>query len=307
MSRSGHRPQGCGARLLGTGRARTIEAIVRGNGWTIVTLALLAACHISAVTFTPLDDALDDAGPARDGLALDAAIDAVPGTAGAPAPSCRQLLTIIGPISGVYWLQDDVSQPAYQAYCEQEIDGGGWAVIYNSELHLDGTTTAFWNISYADRLATIGAPSNSDNYYAGSMYRRGTSFLDVITDLDDKKAVAARVDSQGFDPASMQFMSPILVAGNPSVFQAQVAAGWSSPDHDGDTYQDNCATFYSNVSQHYSNCWIYNLGSDADSPFFDSGVGPHVHSGILSQLGLTPQVGGGNYSRVKRITRHVRW
>ncbi|HWO21077.1 MAG TPA: fibrinogen-like YCDxxxxGGGW domain-containing protein [Kofleriaceae bacterium] len=159
--------------------------MVKVKGYSIVAMALLVACNITAVQFMPV---VDEAG-------ADGAVDAAPGTAGAPAPSCRQLRDALGPISGVYWLRDDASQPAYQAYCEQMVEGGGWAVLYNSVLRLDGTTTAFWNISYADRLLTFGAPSTSDNYYAGSMYRRGTSFLDVITDLDDKDVVAMRADS----------------------------------------------------------------------------------------------------------------
>lgn len=268
-------------------------------------MALMAACNVTAVTFTPT---VDDAGAARDSIDLDGAIDAVPGTADAPALSCSQLRDALGPISGVYWLRDDPSQPAFQAYCEQVTEGGGWAVLYNSVLRLDGTTTAFWNISYADRFATIGAPSTSDNYYAGSMYQRGTSLLDVITDLDGKDAVAARVDSQGLVPQTMAFISPVLVSGSPRVFQEHFAAGWSSPDFDGDQHAPfNCATFYSNVTQHYSNCWYYNLGSDADSPLLDGGVGPHVNNSILVELALSQQPAAGAYSRVNRITRYVRW
>jgi hypothetical protein len=275
------------------------------NGWSIVAMALLAACSVPAVTFTP---SVDDAGADRDSVVLDGAIDAVPGTADAPAPSCRQLRDTVGPISGVYWLRDDAAQPAYQAYCEQVVEGGGWAVLYNSELRLDGTTTAFWNISYADRFATIGIPSSSDNYYAGSMYQRGTSFLDVITDLDGHSAVAARVDSQGINPQTMAFISPVRVSGSPGLFQAHFAAGWSSSDFDGDIYAPaNCAAIYSNVTQHYSDCWVYNLGADADGNVLDGGVGPHVHRVTLVELGLHPTADGGTYSRVMRITRHVRW
>ncbi len=279
------------------------------DGCSVVAMTLLAACNVRAVTFTPvvddagLDDArLDDAEPVRD------TVDAAPGTEDAPARSCRQLRDTLGPISGVYWLRDDMSQPAFQAYCEQVVEGGGWAVLYNSVLRLDGATTAFWNISYADRFATIGAPSTSDNYYAGSMYRRGTSFLDVITDLDGKDAVAARVDSQGIDPQTMAFIAPVRMSGSPGVFGSQFANGWSSPDFDGDTYApENCATRYSNVTQHYSSCWAYNLGADGDPPFLDGGVGPHVNRANLVELGLQPTADGGNYSRVKRITRYVRW
>jgi hypothetical protein len=274
------------------------------NECLAVAIALLAACSVKPVTFTP---AVDDADVDRDSVDPDGAIDAAPGTEDAPAPSCRHLRDLLGPVSGVYWLRNDVSQPAFQAYCEQEVEGGGWAVLYNSVLRLDGTTTAFWNIAYADRFSTIGAPSITDNYYAGGMYRRGTSFLDVITDLEGVNVVAAQVDSQGIDPGTMAFSSPVLVSGNPSVFQVHFASGWSSHDFDADTGPQNCATSYSNVTQHYSSCWYYNLGSDADAPLLDGGVGPHVHNPVLTQLGLALQPAGGSYSRVTRITRYVRW
>jgi hypothetical protein len=275
--------------------------------YSIIALAWLAACNVNPVTFTPT---VDDAGAERDSVGLDDAIDAAPGTAGAPALSCGQLRDVLGPISGVYWLRDDASQPAFQAYCEQVVEGGGWAVLYNSMLHLDGTTTAFWNILYADRLATFGTPSTTDNYYAGSMYLRGMSFLDVITDLDGKDAVAARAESQGFDPQTMAFIRPVPVSGSPDVFRSHFAAGWSSPDFDGDQYAPtNCATYYNNVTQHYSSCWHYNLGADDDAPTLDGGVGPHVYNPTLVALGLSlqPTADAGNYSRVNRITRYVRW
>jgi hypothetical protein len=203
--------------------------------WPIVAMALLGACNVTRVLFTPV---VDDAGADRGSVDLDSAIetaidatfDATPGTADAPAAGCRALRDALGPVSGVYWLRDDASQPAFQAYCEQAVEGGGWALLYNSVLHLDGTTTAFWNIAYADRFATIGAPSITDNYYAGSMYRRGTSVLDVITDLAGKDAVAVRADSQGLDPVTMAFIMPVRVSGSPSVFGEQVAGGWSSVD-----------------------------------------------------------------------------
>jgi len=64
---------------------------------------------------------------------------------------------------------------------------------------------------------------------------------------------------------------------------------------------------YGNIAQHYGTCWYYNLGGDADSPFDDGGVGPHVNNSILTPLGLALQPGGGQYSQVHRIARYTRW
>lgn len=60
-----------------------------------------------------------------------------------------------------------------------------------------------------------------------------------------------------------------------------------------------------NLSQHYSGCWVANLGSDADDPILDAGAGPHVFSTVLTALTLASD--GTPYSRVRRISRFVRW
>jgi hypothetical protein len=59
------------------------------------------------------------------------------------------------------------------------------------------------------------------------------------------------------------------------------------------------------VTQHYANCWAYNLGADAEEPIADGTVGPHVHSGTLTAMGLHQD--GSAYSRVRRITRFAKW
>jgi hypothetical protein len=242
---------------------------------------------------------------------VDAPVDAALGTMERPAASCAELLSAFGPASGVYWVRHpNPARPAFETYCEQVVDGGGWALVYSSVFRSDGTTTAFWNIPYADRFTTKGNRSADDNYYDGPLYLTGTAFLDTVTDVDGKTAVLARVDTQGFDPDTMRFIAPRLVVGDGDVFESHFNAGWSSADRDGDTEPSiNCAVFFQNVSQHYGACWRYNLGADADEPFLDGGVGPHVFRGTLLDLGLAEQrtTGAGTYSQVRRIARHVRW
>lgn len=58
------------------------------------------------------------------------------------------------------------------------------------------------------------------------------------------------------------------------------------------------------VSQHYSDCFNYNLGMDAESPNYDSGVGPHIGPGSLPS-GLTGD--GTGHTRVRRISRFTKW
>lgn len=291
-----------GARAVRAGGLRTAVLVVSA-------LAAAPACarfgagsggdgRVDAAPSPPIDDAA---------VAPDARLL---GTEEMPAADCAELRDDGAP-SGVGWVRhpDGVS-PAFPVYCEQEIDGGGWAMLYNSVLdETGGTTTAFWQFDYAARLGRMGTAAADQNYYHGALYLVGTEYIDVFTDLAGTTALAARVSATGFDQATMAFVAPTLIEGNADVFNAQFAAGWSAKNHDGDTYTDNCATMFSDVAQHYSACWAYNLGSDADTPVLDGGVGPHVNNGVLTsdELGLAVQPDGGSYSRVARIARFTRW
>lgn len=225
-----------------------------------------------------------------------------------PARTCGELREA-GLASGAYWVRDPRGQsPPFQVYCEQDLNGGGWAMVENSVRRDDGTTTTFWQFSYADRLTERGSLAADQNYYNGSLYLLGTEYMDVFVDLAGKAVGAAVMTATGFNPTTMRFMNPALSVGLTTVFQNQFASGWASVDRDDDVYAEgNCATTYANVAQHYSACWTYNLGADADADRFDGGVGPHVHIDALAQLGLMAQPEGGAYSQVRRIARFTRW
>jgi len=231
----------------------------------------------------------------------------VVGTQDNPARTCAALHAAGRP-SDVYWLRDPQAQnPAFQVYCEQQLNGGGWAMVENSVRRDDGTTTTFWQFKYADRLTQLGTPAADQNYYDGALYLLGTEYMDVFVDLQDKTSVAAVMTATGINPTTMQFTTPHLTVGNSDVYVNQFAGGWSSQDFDGDPFAQNCAVQFANVAQHYGACWTYNLGADADLVIIDGGVGPHVNSATLSALGLSPQADGGVYSQVKRIARFARW
>jgi hypothetical protein len=237
---------------------------------------------------------------------------------GSPAmagDSCAALLTAGMTLSGSYYVNNPHPADAgltgmpVLVYCDQLTNGGGWALVHNSVLA--PSTLAFWTILYADRLGRRGQPSISEDFYDGSLYQTAAaSYMDVIEDLQGDIVQAFEATSDGISSTTMKFTNPVKVSGNMAAFTDQFASGWSAPDYDGDTYTPgNCSTVYNNVTQHYSGCWTMNLGSDADSSGGDSTdqtFGPHVHSAaIATPLGLVND--GSNYTRVRRLSRFVKW
>jgi len=231
-----------------------------------------------------------------------------------PARGCAELKAAVAiAASGVYWVRGPGgTSPQFEIYCEQQLNGGGWAMLENSVRRDDGLTTAFWQFDYADRLRERGTLAPDRNYYNGALYLIGKEYMDMFTDLQGTTAVAAVMSASGIDPDTMQLTMPTFVMGNADVFTRHFAAGWSANNYDGDTYaDDNCANLYGSVAQHYDHCWSYNLGvdgdADANSSRLDSGVGPHVRNDVLAYLGLALQPDGGTFSQVKRIARFTRW
>jgi hypothetical protein len=228
------------------------------------------------------------------------------GTMGDPATSCKQLQAI-GKGTGSYYLRDPGGGAAFETICDMDRNNGGWALVYRSLFLANGTTTQFWQIPYAQRMTVKGAPLLGQNFYAPMSYRAGREYMDIISDINDKTVIAMVATTTGFDEATMKFADPMLVVGNSDVFNYQFAAGWSASDYDGDTYANNCALEFNNVSQNYGSCWVYNLGSDADAPTLDGGVGPHMGNAAATALALAVQSGGGAYTRVHLIERYARW
>lgn len=245
------------------------------------------------------------------GTRLGAVYASAPG--GSPAnaaASCSALLATGVSSSGSYWITNTAAADAAQAgkpvlaYCDQTTNGGGWALIANSVL--SPNTLDFWSIPYTQRLGRRGQPSLEANFYDGSLYQTTVaSYMDVIEDLQGKVAIALVATSSGINNTSMRFGGAAKVTGNDDIFQNQFAGGWSAPDYDGDTHASNCATMFNGVTQHYTGCWSYNFGSDADSDSVDGRFGPHLSRVSATALGLSND--GTDYTRVRRISRFVKW
>jgi hypothetical protein len=210
--------------------------------------------------------------------------------------------------TGVYTLDLDGpgGDPEFPVVCDLETDGGGWALVYNSVGSAEGTTLSFWDIPYAERLGAKGEPALDRNFYRGSLYLVGREYRDEIEDVAGTVAEVMRATVKGIDTTTMKFLDPVQRSGDGNVFFAQFLSGWSSRDHDGDTAPDNnCADASLNVTQHYAQCWEYNLGADGDAPLDDGGWGPHLVTRIAEQVGLANDQT--RYTRVRRISRWTRW
>ncbi|MDM8557780.1 hypothetical protein [Candidatus Parabeggiatoa sp. HSG14] len=185
-------------------------------------------------------------------------------------------------------------------------------IVYNSVANEQGAdakgdadTLAFWQIPYQDRFKVKGIPELGFNYYNPTLYQTGPAiYVDVVEDLDGKVAMLMTASADGIDPKTMKMINPKFLGGQDGAYNAQFASGWSSDDYDGDTSStDNCATHFGKITQHYSSCWNYNLGADADSPVDDKHWGPHLHSPDAQSLNL--KTDGSGYTRVRRITRYI--
>lgn len=230
-----------------------------------------------------------------------------------PAYGCKDVLAQGFTNSGAYWVTHPLlnSGLAFQAYCNQTLSGGGWAMIYNS---VGGSnTTPFWKIAYADRFMKKGSPQLTSNFYYGSLYLPGftpqatpVEFIDEIEDLSGKAVIAFKASATGIDPNTMRMIAPTRISGNYALFTGHFSGGWSSYDYDGDYHPDaSCAQHYGDITQHYYACWYYNLGADGDLPYSDSNYGPHLYIQQANEIGLITD--GTNYSRVRRITRYIHW
>jgi hypothetical protein len=208
-------------------------------------------------------------------------------------------------LKGIKAVTLQISGQSITTLCDYEAPDGPWALLYNSVGSTAGTTLPFWNIPYADRLKVKGTADLAQNFYAGGLYLVGKTYRDDVEDTGGKKATVLEATAAGFDATTMRFVSPARVSGSEGLYAAQFATGWSSPDYDADTYSANCATQYGNVTQHYSACWVYNLGADADpGNVEDGGWGPHFGASFAAEAGF--QLDGSGYVRVGRISRWTR-
>jgi hypothetical protein len=213
--------------------------------------------------------------------------------------NCQSLYAAGVRLSGTYWI-NPTGRQAVTAWCDMETNGGGWTLLYNSVAGVYGAE--FWYIPYAERLMRRGRPDINAFFYDGSFYQSGMLYMDVVEDLRGKIVVAFEASVVGFNVTTMRFIQPRLISGSNAIFEQQFSAGWSSVDFDGDDYAGQCSTQFGRVTQHYGNCYYYNLGAGESN---DANTGPYVWSSVGVSLGLMSD--GSTVTPVRRISRFVKW
>ncbi|MBF0314081.1 MAG: hypothetical protein HQK52_11750 [Oligoflexia bacterium] len=201
-------------------------------------------------------------------------------------------------------------------------------IVYNSVANVSGVTETssdvnthnFWKIFYSDRFKNKGncmaGPEVrlTNNCYNPTLYQLGPAiFTDVVEDINGKVAVMFSAAADGIDEVTMKMKNPRYLSGHVDIYFKHFASGWSSvdtnPPHDNDPWVGNCGTQYEST-QHYDQCWLYNIGSDAGmdeggGTNADSNWGPHLHAPSHALLGLARGNDTSGYVRVKRITRYI--
>ena len=163
--------------------------------------------------------------------------------------NCKDALTQGQTASGVYTIQPD-DQPAFQAYCDMETDGGGWTVF---QRRMDGSVDfyRYWT-DYQQGFGNL-----SGEFWLG---------LDKIHRLTST-ATQLRVDMQDFEGNSAYAQYTTFTVGNSASKYILTVSGYSGTAgddlayHNGQRFstrdQENDAAGY-NCAQTYKGGWWYN-------------------------------------------------
>ncbi|XP_055057067.2 angiopoietin-related protein 1b [Misgurnus anguillicaudatus] len=181
----------------------------------------------------PTGSALDPKHPPRGNFSLDG-----------PFRDCLQAMLAGHDTSGIYLLKPDGSERSVQAWCEHDVDRGGWTVIQSRK---DGSVNFFRNWdSYKKGFGNVDG-----EYWLGleNIYNLGKQeeykLLVELKDWMDKKVYAA-YSSFYLEPESQSYRLRLgLYQGNAGdSLTSHNGKQFTTLDHDKDAFIGNCADFH---------------------------------------------------------------
>ena len=190
--------------------------------------------------------------------------------------------------SGVYTIKPD-NQPAFQAYCDMETDGGGWTVF---QRRMDGSVDFYRN--WTDYQQGFGNLSGEFWLGLDKIHRLTSTPTELQVDLQDFEGNSAYAHYTTFsvgDSASKYVLtvSGYSGTGGDSLAQ-QNGQKFSTRDQDNDVASDaSCAQLYKGgwwyINCHHSNLnGLYHGGSHSS---FADGVNWYTWKGYYYSLKFT--------------------
>ena len=200
---------------------------------------------------------------------------------------CKDALTRGQTTSGVYTIQPD-DQPAFQAYCDMETDGGGWTVF---QRRMDGSVDfyRYWT-DYEQGFGNL-----SGEFWLGldKIHRLTSTATQLRVDLQDFEGNSAYAQYTSFsvgDSASKYILSISGYSGTAGDSLAnQNAQRFTTRDQDNDASVYNCAQTFKGawwyISCHHSNLnGLYHGGSHSS---YADGVNWYTWKGYYYSLKFT--------------------
>ena len=163
--------------------------------------------------------------------------------------NCKDALTRGQDTSGVYTIQPD-DQPAFQAYCDMETDGGGWTVFQH---RMDGSVDFYRNWTDYEQ----GFGNLSGEFWLGldkihCMTSTATELRVDLREFEGNSTYAQYTHFSVGDSASNYILSVSGYSGTAGDSLAyQNGQKFTTRDQDNDAAGDNCA-------QRYKGAWWYN-------------------------------------------------
>ena len=157
--------------------------------------------------------------------------------------NCKDALTQGQSTSGVYTIQPD-SQPAFQAYCDMETDGGGWTVF---QRRMDGSVDfyRYWT-DYQQGFGNL-----SGEFWLGldKIHRLTASATELRVDLQDFEGNSAYAQYTSFSVGDAASKYILLVSGYSGTAGDSLASNslhhngskFSTRDQDNDVWSGHCA------------------------------------------------------------------